>query len=115
MQQRVVNQKFAIIKIRKITKTNIHAIIFIVLGYSKLLGKSCYPDRYGRFSTMQSAMAACSADGNCQGVYDKGCNVGANDIFLCPTSATYRDSSRSCIYQNNENGKYSKSFYISTY
>ena len=66
-------------------------------------------------------MTACSGDGNCQGVYDNGCDAGANnavgynDIFLCPTSASYRDSSRSCIYQKNENGKYSKSFYINAY
>ena len=60
-------------------------------------------------------MTACSADGNCQGIYDNGCDVGANDIFLCPTSATYRNSSRSCIYQRNENGKYLKYFYIDAY
>ena len=60
-------------------------------------------------------MTACSGDANCQGVYDNGCDAGANDIFLCPTSATYRNSSRSCIYQKNENGKYLESFYIDAY
>ena len=60
-------------------------------------------------------MTACSADGNCKGVYDNGCDAKANDIYLCPTSATYRNSmGGSCIYQKNENGNYFKSFHFST-
>ena len=72
--------------------------------------KHCYEDRYGSFSTIQSAKDACSNDPNCQGVYDQGCDSDANDIYLCPTSATYETSSSSCIFQKNENGKNFKSF-----
>ena len=57
-------------------------------------------------------MTACSADGNCKGVYDNGCNAKANDIYLCPNLAIYRNSIGSCIYQKNENGNYFKSFYF---
>ena len=63
---------------------------------------------------MQSAKDACSNDTNCQGVYDRDCNSGGSnvvdDIHLCPTLATYSESSSGCIYQKNKNGIYSKSF-----
>ena len=39
-------------------------------------------------------------DSNCQGVYDQGCDAGANDIYLCPIGITYSSqTSASCIYQ----------------
>ena len=77
--------------------------------------KHCYGDRYGSFSTIQSAKSACLNGPNCQGVYDRGCNSEANDIYLCPTSVKYSTSSypaESCIFQKIENGKYFKSFNI---
>ena len=74
----------------------------------------CETDRYGSFSTMKSAKDACSNDTNCQGVYDRDCKSGGsnlvNDIHLCPTSATYSESSSGCIYQKNKDGIYFKSF-----
>merc|ERR1712126_122936 len=71
----------------------------------KLDDKHCFPERYKKFSTIQSAKDACLADSNCKGVYDKECDAEAKDIYLCPTSVTkYRNSQiDSCIYQKNEN------------
>ena len=74
--------------------------------------KHCWGDHYGSFPTIQSAKDACSNDTNCQGVYDQGCDSGANDIFLCQTSTTYSSSSSSCIFQKNVNGMYCKLFYL---
>ena len=55
-------------------------------------------------------MTACLTDENCQGIYDNGCDNEAHRIYLCPTSATYKDSAKaSCIYQKNKYGKYFKS------
>jgi len=72
--------------------------------YTKLDDKHCFPDRYKEFSTIQSAKDACSADSNCKGVYDRSCDAQANDIYLCPTSVTLRNSTiSSCIFQKNEN------------
>ena len=63
---------------------------------------------------MQSAKDACSNDTNCQGVYDRDCKSGGSnvvdDIHLCPTLATYSESSSGCIFQKNKNGKYFESF-----
>ena len=86
--------------------------VSVTSEYKKMDKKHCYDDRYGRFSTIQSAKDACSNDTNCQGVYDQGCNSRANEIFLCPTSATYETSSSSCIFHKNGNGKYFKSYYF---
>ena len=82
-----------------------HVIRFFVSEYTKLDKKHCYPDRYGNYSSIQSAKIACLSDGNCKGVYDNGCNGKASGIHLCPTSATYSNSFGSCIYQKNENSK----------
>ena len=81
-------------------------------AYTKLDQKHCWGDHYGSFPTIQSAKDSCSNDTNCQGVYDQGCDSEADDIYLCRTSATYSDSSSSCIFQKNENGKYFISFYF---
>ena len=59
----------------------------------------CYNERYGSYTTIQAAKDACISDSNCQGVYDQGCDAGANDIFLCPIGISYSSSSASCIYQ----------------
>ena len=74
------------------------------IQYTMVVGKHCYPNKYRNYGTIQSAKEACSADGNCQGVYDNGCYN--NNFHLCQTSATYMNSSRSCIFQKNESGKY---------
>jgi len=71
--------------------------------YTKLSLKHCYPNKYGSYSSLQSAVTACSADRNCQGVYDQGCETGAGNIYLCSTSATHTSSEGSCIYQKKEN------------
>ena len=84
--------------------------------YTKLDKKYCWWIKsYGSFSTIQSAKDACSADSNCQGVFDKRCDAKA-EIYLCPISAAYLDFDYygSCIFQKNEKGKYSKSFYLKT-
>ena len=81
------------------------------ISWIKLDRKYC-DDRYGSFSTQQLAKDACSKDTNCQGVYDQGCDSGADNIYLCRTSATYLSSISSCIFHKNENGKYFKSFYF---
>ena len=64
-------------------------------------------------------MTACSSDGNCQGVYDNGCDAQGGDIFLCPISATFKDDNQmhitdptSCIYQKHETGQCSKSYFL---
>ena len=85
-------------------------LIFFVSEYTKVDKKHCYSDRYGNYSTIQSAKIACLSDGNCQGVYDNGCNGKTSGIHLCPISATYSNSFGSCIYQKNENSKCFKSF-----
>ena len=74
---------------------------------------TCWGDEYGKFSSIQSAKDACSADSNCQGVYDKRCDADPYNIYLCPTSVKlYPSPIRSCVFQKNEKGKYSKSFYL---
>ena len=74
--------------------------------YTKLDKKYCSNWSYGSFSTIPSAKDACSADSNCQGVYDKKCD-GKADIELCQKGDTYVDSPDfgSCIFQKNEKGK----------
>ena len=81
--------------------------------YTKLDKKYCSNWSYGSFSTIQSAKDACSADSNCQGVYDQRCDADPYNIYLCPYSVKlYSSSMRSCVFQKNEKGKYSKSFYL---
>ena len=86
-------------------------LVSLVSDYTKLSKKSCYDDRYGSYYTIQEAMTACSSDENCQGVYDIGCDAQGGDIYLCPTSATFKDDNQmhitdptSCIYQKHETG-----------
>ena len=76
-------------------------------AYTKLDKEHCINDRYGYYSTIQSAKNACWKDENCQGVYDIGCDAKGNH-GLCPTSASYMTSEGSCIYRKNKNyiGKY---------
>lgn len=64
--------------------------------------KHCYHDRYGSYATIEAALNACTGDNKCQGVYDQGCEAEADDIYLCPTTATYTTSYSSCIYQKGK-------------
>merc|ERR1719367_2437229 len=70
-------------------------------GFTKLTLKHCNQDKYGTFSTLSAAQSACSADSNCKGVYDPGCND-QGSFFLCPMSATYSASSASCVYEKTQ-------------
>ena len=74
-------------------------------GYIKLNQKQCYRGKYGTYSTLDAAINACEGDSNCGGVYDQGCDAGANDIFLCASSTKYGFAETSCIYEKNEVGK----------
>ena len=76
----------------------------------QIYGLLCSEWRLGTFSTIQSAKDACSKDVNCEAVFDPGCDESANDIYLCPISASYRFAVGYCIFQKNRNGKYLKSF-----
>ena len=85
---------------------------FFVSDYTKLSENNCYDDRYGSYYTIQEAMTDCSSDGNCQGVYDAGCDAQGGDIYLCSTSATFVNGSTSCVYQKYETGKCFKSYFF---
>ena len=67
--------------------------------FTKINLKHCSSEKYGVYTTISAAQNACSADSNCKGVYDQGCDAGANDIYLCPVTATYQTSGSSCIYE----------------
>ena len=86
-------------------KTDYESVGFILAGacsYTKLTFKHCFPVKYNSYATVSAAQNACSADSNCKSVYDQGCNEGAHDIYLCPTSLTsYYNSYSSCIYEKS--------------
>lgn len=62
----------------------------------------CFSDKKGKFETLEAAKTACTADRDCKGVYDFGCDDEANDMYLCLSTALYKHSEiGSCIYQKN--------------
>lgn len=75
------------------------------IGYVKKNQKNCYSGKYGSYSTLEAAIDDCEGDSNCGGVYDQGCDAGANDIFLCASSTKVTFSGTSCVYEKTEIGK----------
>ena len=75
------------------------------IRFVKLNETHCWGGTYGSYSTLQAAIDDCEGDSKCGGVYDHGCDAGANDIFLCESSTNYGFSTASCIYQKTEIGK----------
>ena len=67
-------------------------------------GKWC-DEKYGEYSSVEDAKSACSADSNCQAVYDGGCDESQDDVYLCSLGQIYRNSDgndlweSSCIYE----------------
>ena len=58
-------------------------------SYARAPGMQCRGNHYGNFSTVADAVAACSVDANCGGVYDHQCDSTAGDVYLCPKADAY--------------------------
>ena len=57
--------------------------------YVRLHAAHCSDRRYGWYETIVEALDACSADAECEAVWDRGCDGGAwGDAFLCPGGST---------------------------
>ena len=63
----------------------------------------CYPlkDKYGNYSTLESAQTACSSDIHCKAVYDEHCD-NKDTFHLCPVTATLQSSQNSCVYEKSK-------------
>jgi len=74
-----------------------------VKGYTKQEGKHCWNSKYGNYPSLEEAQTACSADSNCQGVYDLWCDT-LDSYYLCPAKTSSGDafelkpSGSSCVY-----------------
>ena len=72
-------------------------------GYTKQEGKHCWNSKYGNYPSLEEAQSACSADSNCQGVYDLWCDT-LDSYYLCPAKKSSGDafelkpSGSSCVY-----------------
>jgi len=64
--------------------------------YTKVTKSSC-KDKYKSYSTLESAIQACSSDSSCGGVYKRGCDI-QRSIKLCKVG-TFRPSRSSCTYR----------------
>ena len=75
----------------------------IIVKYTKLIGKSCYPERYGSHLTLEAAKGHCTTDPDCRGIYDNRCDS-KGKYYLCPADKPYTSSDHdqnqlSCVHE----------------
>lgn len=80
---------------------------FFYLGiptYLKLSNRQCAVGKYGKkYSALDEAQNACTADSYCGGVYYQACPGFVCHFYLCPFNTTYRTSTDgSFIYKKSE-------------
>lgn len=73
-------------------------------GYEKKLNFRCNKGSLGADTgkSPAEAEALCSADDNCEALYDEGCH---GVLQVCKKGATFEDEDGSCIYSKKEIGK----------
>jgi len=71
----------------------------IVDNYLKVPETHCFDGKYGMYSSLNEARAACTKDSKCAAVYDQGCDESAKDIFLCVKPYRRKASTSSCIWE----------------
>lgn len=68
--------------------------------YTETPNKYCWP-YYGSYTTLDGAKEACSADSDCQAIYDASCN--GSPYYLCSQSTgIYTSSIGSCLHHKGK-------------